>query len=559
MSSYKVINISNPGTSIKFGGDDLDLVAKTLNGQVAGLPPVILKNQNKVTFGDNILHILNPAETNVMRLRTPAFDHDIDVYLPDTADNILTLLSADATNTFEVEQTFDSFQLLKRIAEPSNPSAGYLVFWADNDGTTKVKDENGDIMTIMSSVAGATNLGTPGVFHSLVGNTLQFKYITSSSPELVIDNTTDPEKIDFSIDLGNLDLQDLGGTLANSQLAQITDKNKQHSSTMYKDTISNVTARHVFGSGITMANSSVPTPATDSITIFSSDSLKFKDDQGVIFNAGGEEPSARGSIWQSDAALAMKELVIGDPGQVLTVNSGGTDLEYQDPSGGGGSGIISEIVRGGRQYGWYIGIPLTVGNGLLSGEVSTIGVVTTTHDFFAGPGVRIEGTDGGGDGRLLLSGTSKIFRKKYNPIVEFDFYFDQTGAVFRCYMCFLATDGTFDSDTEFNNNNCFGLFKKQAENTLKVCRNDGSATVDVDTSVLTLDLNVHHAKIELEPSANKGIVTIDSNSPVEFLDSSHKIPGSTTALYFGFAMDEEGGSSNTYLNVFNFKCSYKIQ
>ena len=104
----------------------------------------------------------------------------------------------------------------------------------------------------------------------------------------------------------------------------------------------------------------------------------------------------------------------------------------------------------------------------------------------------------------------------------------------------------------------FGLFKSLSSNNVQVIRNDGNATQELDTTAFAVDTDERHVKIEIDPVGNKGIIQIGTNSPIEFEDTTNRIPGTDTTMFFVFASDESGGNNDVNIHVFNIKTSYII-
>lgn len=70
MSLLKIINISDPGTGVRFGGDDLDTVNRLLSGEDLGK---LLKIENPIYFGGaNKVRILRPNGVNYVSINTEA-------------------------------------------------------------------------------------------------------------------------------------------------------------------------------------------------------------------------------------------------------------------------------------------------------------------------------------------------------------------------------------------------------------------------------------------------------------------------------------------------------
>lgn len=70
MSLLKIININDPGTGVRFGGDDLDTVNRLLSGEDLGK---LLKIENPIYFGGaNKVRILRPNGVNYVSINTEA-------------------------------------------------------------------------------------------------------------------------------------------------------------------------------------------------------------------------------------------------------------------------------------------------------------------------------------------------------------------------------------------------------------------------------------------------------------------------------------------------------
>ena len=427
MSSYKEVNISNPGTVSQVGADDYDFIAKLLNGQVSGLPPVIIRSSGKFGFADNVLFIEDSDASHGYRIRSEDLTQWVDLFLPAVTQSIAHLIIDGAENIFSAKQIFDKQLQIKRGSEPPDPPTGYLALWADDVGEIKVKDEFGNLLTIMADVSGALNVGSgAGIFQEKNNGTLEFQTIVSDHDALTLDNTTDPDEFHFDIDESELDLQLIGGTLQNTQMAQILDKNKQHGKTMYEDSTNTITAIHTFNEVFRVKNQTQNpgnAPAGHLIVWADDDddSFKYNDDQGntrtVGFNPDAIETYTNKDLeWdkntfkhsttnnQGDLVIydstAQKYIVrsIGTAGQVPIVKDDDSDWEWGTPS----SGIFDDIKSGGKQVGWHPCLDTTTASGFLSGQITTVGTITPIEDTAIGYGLEVEGTDGADGSQLRL-------------------------------------------------------------------------------------------------------------------------------------------------------------
>ena len=85
MSLLKIININDPGTGFRFGGDDLDTVNRLLSGEDLGK---LLKIENILYMGGaQKLRILRPNGTNWIAFNTEAETNNWAILVPPlTAD-----------------------------------------------------------------------------------------------------------------------------------------------------------------------------------------------------------------------------------------------------------------------------------------------------------------------------------------------------------------------------------------------------------------------------------------------------------------------------------------
>ena len=134
--SFKEINISNPGTSVKFGGNDLDLVNKLLNGVTTGIPAVIIKSVNDFGFADAVLWLYNQAANRKTTLRgqanTPTTDVDL-ILPPITGNDVLPALNL--AQSWLQKQQFNAGVIHQEMTEPASPAATQHITYVD--ATTK--------------------------------------------------------------------------------------------------------------------------------------------------------------------------------------------------------------------------------------------------------------------------------------------------------------------------------------------------------------------------------------------------------------------------------------
>ncbi len=208
MSSFKEVNISNPGTSIKFGGNDLDTVTKLMNGVAAGIPAVRFKSQNKVGFWDGIGYFRNQADSRntTIRGQSNVPTTDLDLTLPPIVANDV-LVALGITNVFPVKQEFDAGILLKAMTMPGLPGSGlYYVVVDAADGHLKKKNNAGTIVDYDAVAGGGevntiTNVGAAGVgvYKTKVGVDLKLKKINAGSSSVTITDDTSNDEVDIDV------------------------------------------------------------------------------------------------------------------------------------------------------------------------------------------------------------------------------------------------------------------------------------------------------------------------------------------------------------------------
>lgn len=133
MSSFKETNIGNPGTTIKFGSNDLDLHSKLLNGGTTGIPPVIIKSVNDFGFADAVLWLYNQAATKKTMIRgqsnTPATDVDLSLP-PITGNDVLPALNL--AQTWLQKQQFNAGVVHQETSEPATPATIQHIIYVDS-------------------------------------------------------------------------------------------------------------------------------------------------------------------------------------------------------------------------------------------------------------------------------------------------------------------------------------------------------------------------------------------------------------------------------------------
>jgi hypothetical protein len=135
MSSFKELNISNPGTSTTYGGNDTDLINKLFNGVVAGIPAVRIRSQNKFGFDDGILWIYNQAlsKKTTIRGQSNAPTTDVDLRLPPiTGNDVLPALNLE--QAWLKKQQLNLGMSLQEMDTPTPPGVSLHHVYVGVDG-----------------------------------------------------------------------------------------------------------------------------------------------------------------------------------------------------------------------------------------------------------------------------------------------------------------------------------------------------------------------------------------------------------------------------------------
>lgn len=172
MSSFKVVNIGNPGTGTKFGSNDLDLITNMLNGQVASIPPVKIKSTADWWFYDAVLRIRNSSDTFDTTIRGVTNNlGSFDLFLPPIKQNDV-LASLGLEQIFSEQQQFDKGIILSVMTTPVSadyPSAQTkLLFFDITDGHLKSIDSTGAVIDYLA------NTGPSHAINHAVGGTDPF-------------------------------------------------------------------------------------------------------------------------------------------------------------------------------------------------------------------------------------------------------------------------------------------------------------------------------------------------------------------------------------------------
>lgn len=325
-------------------------------------------------------------------------------------------------------------------------------------------------------------------------------------------------------------------------------------------------------------------PATDRVWLYvdANEDLIFEKDTGskTIIGGGLTSPvgiadGGTGQTSKTNAFDALSPLTtlgdiiyrnasdnirlgIGSEGQVLTVVSG-VPAWAAAAGGGGGGGIMDDFASGGIVWGWHYPHGI-IGGGLLNNVASDIveqGVsIVYSNTANKGYGRRITGIDGGAEGWTFYGKVSLPFRRELDCFV--DFWLQLNTINCRVYA-FFTDDSTpsSTSDSPLDSNTGFGIMATLAGNFRRVS-NDGSGVQQLHGSDLfTKDTNLRHIRIESDTANSKWIITVDG-TPTDYTFASIDTPAASTQMYFIFNIDESGGAVDQTMDIYKFKCGYKL-
>ena len=303
-----------------------------------------------------------------------------------------------------------------------------------------------------------------------------------------------------------------------------------------------------------------------------------------LSNIGGTLPVNKGGTGQTTANAAFGALspmttngdlitrasgvpariAPGTDGNVLTMVSG-APAWAAGGGGGGGAGIMDDWVPSGYAWGWQFPHG-PIGGGILNNVASDIveQEATTIYDNSAnrGYGRRYTGVDAGNEGWGELGFVSLPFRRELSPFVDFWLRCSVASGSFGGRMyAFFSDDSTpaRTSDTPLDSSSGFGIMAQQSGATnWRQVTNDGDASQNLNGSNLfTRDTTIRHIRIEADEANSKWIITVNG-SPTDYTYASVDTPAASTPMYFYFLVDESGGSDDQLLDIYRFKCGYKI-
>lgn len=300
-----------------------------------------------------------------------------------------------------------------------------------------------------------------------------------------------------------------------------------------------------------------------------------------LSNIGGTLPVNKGGTGQTTANAAFGALspmttngdlitrasgvpariAPGTDGNVLTMVSGAP--AWAAGGGSSGGGIMEDFASGGIVWGWLYPHG-GIGGGLLNNVASDIveQTASTIYDSAADRGYarRYNGVDAGAEGWARLGIVSLPFKRERDCFVDFWMRMNPASGILSGHFYAMFTDDTTPattSNTPLDSASGFGLMAQLSGNWRQVS-NDGDASQNIAGSDLfTLDSTLRHIRIESDTTNSRWTITVNG-TPNHYTYAGIDGPAAGTSMYFNFLSDESGGSDDQFMDIYKFKCGYKL-
>jgi hypothetical protein len=501
---FKEVNINNPGTSTRYGSNDILDIMQILNGKVVSNRQVRVKN-----VWQFIDHIEIKAPVSLPGSPT---DATIRYLVVDPADNHLKIMKSggakidleslisnvwNASNTETI--TNKTIQVDQNtVNHSSTNNAGDIL---KNNGTKFNRFGRGAALQLLrtnaagsdlewadpSLVAGggetntASNVGTSGigVFKTKSGVDLQFKKLFAASSNISVVDDVANSKINLDVNLAGISLGSIGGTL--NVGSQVTG---------------------------TMA----------------------------VANGGTGVASLTGLV-KASGTLPFSAITNGVSGTVLTM-VGGTPQWAALPTSTSATAFMPDVTKYGGFWGGAVD-----GTGMLAGAQG-YGATFTGDQSSSTDNFTTFTTDNSDGATAGFKSVVTITRRSYNPVMNFRFKVGNTSNS-RVWIG-LNTESFMDTnsggDAPLDNGRSGMLFGYgSSDATWQLDYNSGNASSSTLNTGVTKNTSVHDLQLEFDNTASKVKATLDGS--VFTPAGTGGTPGTTTPLFLHFNIEAIGANA----------------
>ena len=503
-TDFKEVNIANPGTSTKYGSNDLLEIMKLLNGKVVASRQVRILNPFQ--FLDHveikapaslpasptlatIRHIVvDPADNHLKIQKTGGTMIDIDALIANTwnaaANETLTNKTVQVDlNTVAHSTTNAIGDILKNTGTKFNRFAKgtALQLLRVNAGATDLEWTDPAVVAGGGEINTVSNIGTAGigVFKQKTGVNFELKKLFAASSNISVIDDVANNKINLDVNLGTITLSGLAGTINLSSQTTGT---------------------------LPVAN-------------------------------GGTGVTSISGLLRGTGTGAFSGIANGVANTVLTM-IGGVPTWSALPSSGGSTSFLPDVTKWGGFWGGA-----TDGTGILAGAIgygnSITGDQSSSTDNFT-----TFTTDASDASVAGFKSLCSITRRSYNPVVNYRFKIGDTTNS-RVWMG-LSTE----SDVALNaggddplSGGASGLMFGYSDihsNFQIIYSASGSSSTFINTST-SKNSSVHDLQLEFDNTAGKIKATLDGT--VYTPAGTSNTPATTTPLFLHFNIESIGSNA----------------
>lgn len=501
---FKEVNINNPGTSTRYGSNDILDIMQILNGKVVSNRQVRIKN-----VWQFIDHIEVKAPTSLPGSPT---DATIRYLVVDPADNHLKIMKSGGTK-IDLESTISSIwnsSLTETITNKTiqvdqntvnHSSTNNVGDLLKNNGTKFNRFGKGAALQLLrtnsagtdlewadpSLVAGggetntASNVGTSGigVFKTKSGVDLQFKKLFAASSNISVVDDVANSKINLDVNLGGISLGSIGGTL------------------------------------------NVGSQVTGTL---------------AVANGGTGIGSLTGLV-KASGTLPFSAITNGVAGTVLTM-VGGTPQWASLPTSASATAFMPDVTKYGGFWGGAVD-----GTGMLAGAQG-YGATFTGDQSSATDNFTTFTTDNSDASVAGFKSVVTMTRRSYNPVINFRFKVGNTSNS-RVWMglsteALMATGSAGDFPLDFGKSGfLFGY--GSSDTNWQINYNSGTSTSWLLGTGVAKNTAVHDLQLEFDNVAGKVKATLDG--AVTTPAGTAGTPATTTPLFLHFNIEAIGSNA----------------